>query len=138
MRIFAHMAAPPPRTTVQHIEFGPQNENRVGGGGGWHGLIRVVGRVPAVFIVGPKAPVENQQGWRPTQRVGWIECSPTPAKAKDREQQHTPNGALVCQTASSKQNCCREGDGGQKIDAPVRWHTARRSCQQFATTLTAI
>ena len=58
-------------------------------------------------------------------------------KGGDREQQHTPNGALVCQPASLKQNCCRDCDGGQKIDAPVRWHTARRSCQPFPGLLQA-
>ena len=36
-------------------------------------------------------------------------------KGGDREQQHTPNGALACQPASSKQKSCRDGDGGQKL-----------------------
>ena len=62
-----------------------------------------------------------------SQRVGWIECSPGPAKAKDGEQQHTPNGALACQPASSKQNFCRR-----------RWRTAiRRACAMDGTPLGA-
>ena len=70
------------------------------------------------------------------QRVGWIEYSPGPAKGEievsstllmERSRASQPRQSKIFVEKAMR----------TKIEAPVRWHTARRSCQQFCGLLQA-